>query len=185
MVQWEQVDSELLTPPWLTGRCTRPHLGPLHAGCPAGVETLAHFLSPHFPGVGKQPVLGREPAVPPGGPRPLACPTQEGRPAGGSPRSGAESVVPGRNRRFRLLIPLLNAPPTTALSVEPPVLSTGGALSPSTAHPQSHPRRGALSGGGRASDFPGAPNHRHPFISWADGSWTQNSNHLLHPRLHV
>lgn len=103
-------------PPWLTGQCTRPHLGPLHAGCPAGVETLAHFLSPHFPGVGKQPVLGREPAVPPGGPRPLACPTQEGRPAGGSPRSGAESEVPGRNRRFRLLIPLLNAPPTTALS---------------------------------------------------------------------
>lgn len=133
--------------PWLTGRCTRPHLGPLHAGCPAGVETLAHFLSPHFPGVGKQPVLGRESAVPPGGPRPPACPTQEGCPAGGSPRSGAESEVPGRNRRFRLLIPLLNAPPTTALSVwSRPGLGTGGALSPSTTRP--HPRRGTLPGGG-------------------------------------
>lgn len=133
--------------PWLTGRCTRPYLGPLHSGCPAGVETLAHFLSPHFPGVGKQPVLGREPAVPPGGPRPLACTTQEGCPAGGSPHSGAESEVPGRNRRFRLLIPLLNAPPTTALSVwSRPGLGTGGASSPSTTRP--HPRRGTLPGGG-------------------------------------
>ena len=39
--------------------------------------------------------------------------------------------------------------------------------------------------GGRATDFPGAPNHRHPLISCADGSWTQDSSHLLHPRLHV
>ena len=184
-------------PSWLTGWCTRPHLGPLHTGCLVRVETLAHFLSPHFPGVGKQPVLGREPAVPPGGPHPPTCPTQKGRPTGGSPRSRAESEVPGRNRRFRLLIPLLNAPPTTPLSDvsdrsqnaersvmwSRPGLGTGGASSPSTARP--YPRRRALPRGGQATDFPGAPNHRHPLISCADGSWTQDSSHLLCPRLHV
>ena len=105
--------------PWLTGRCTRPHLGPLHAGCPAGVETLAHFLSPHFPGVGKQPVLGRESAVPPGGPRPPACPTQEGCPAGGSPRLESLNHPPPpqeRNTSRRGAEPLtFQEPQTTAI----------------------------------------------------------------------
>lgn len=125
--RWTQSSSSPLAGP---AGAQGPTLGPSTQaawwGCP-----LAHSFLPTLPRSGEAACPGREPGL-----SHLEAHTHQPAPhrkavqTGGSPRSGAESEVLGRNRRFRLLIPLLNAPPTTPLSDVEPGLGTGGAQVP-------------------------------------------------------